>query len=170
MQIRTADPGADAAACAAIYAPYVTDTVVSFEVEAPEPPELAGRMRRAIEWVVATEDDRVLGYGYAGRHAARAAYRWAAEVSIYLDATARGRGLGRALYTELLSRLARRGYRMATACIAVPNPASVGLHTAMGFTPVGTFRGIGWKDGSWHDVMWMQRPLGEPGPPRGEPR
>jgi phosphinothricin acetyltransferase len=169
MEFRTADPTSDAAACAAVYGPYVSDTTISFETVPPDASEMARRMRAAIEWIVADDAGDVLGYAYAGRHAARAAYRWAAEVSIYLAPSSQGRGLGRALYTELFVRLAARGYRMATSCITVPNPASVGLHAALGFTPVGTFRDIGWKDGSWRDVLWMQLPLGEPGPVRGEP-
>lgn len=169
MKIRTADPMSDAAACAAVYGPYVSATTISFEIDAPDAAEMARRMRSAIEWIVAVEDGEVLGYAYAGRHAPRAAYRWAAEVSIYLSPTSQGKGVGRALYTELFARLTARGYRMATSCITVPNPASVGLHTALGFTPVGTFRNIGWKDGSWRDAFWMQRPLGEPGPALAEP-
>ena len=90
----------------------------------------------------------------------RAAYRYACEVSVYLERGLRRSGGGRALYSALLARLAERGYRTAAAVIALPNDASVALHSALGFVPVGTFRRIGWKHDRWHDVAWMQRDLG----------
>lgn len=169
MHFRGADPVGDAAACACIYSPWVTDAVVSFDVDPPDAMEMTRRMRAAVEWILAVDDEEILGYAYGRVHGERAAFRWSVEVSIYLAGEATGRGVGRALYTELLSRLADRGYRMATAVIVVPNRASVALHTAVGFTPVGVFRDIGFKHGRWRDQLWMQRPLGEPGPPRGEP-
>lgn len=170
MQIRVADPLMDAAACAQVYAPWVTDAVVSFDVDPPDAAEMTRRMRATIEWIVAEDNGQVLGYAYGRVHGERAAFRWSAEVSIYLDPTATGRGLGRALYTELLQRLTHRGYRMATAVIVIPNEPSIALHEAVGFTPVGVFHAIGYKHGQWRDQLWMQRPLGEPGPPAGEPR
>lgn len=173
MQIRDATPD-DAAACAAVYAPYVTDTAISFELEPPSAGEMAERMAKAHDWLVATDDDgHVFGYAYAGTFHARAAYRWAAEVSVYLEMGRRRTGAGRALYEHLLQRLTDRGYLTAIAGMTEPNPASAGLHRALGFTPVGTYRNIGFKDGAWHDVTWMQRDLaphppapGEPGEPR----
>jgi phosphinothricin acetyltransferase len=86
---------------------------------------------------------------------------------VYLEPGRRRTGAGRALYEELLARLAARGYRIAVAGMTVPNEASVGLHRAMGFEPVGTFRRIGFKHGAWHDVEWTQRSLagGEAPPP-----
>jgi phosphinothricin acetyltransferase len=107
----------------------------------------------------------VLGYAYAGPYKARAAYRWSCEVSVYLDPVFHGRGGGRALYEALFARLAARGYRMLVAGLAVPNDASVALHRAVGFEPIGTYRRIGWKHGAWRDVLWMQRPLGGDEPP-----
>jgi phosphinothricin acetyltransferase len=169
MQIRPADPAQDAAACAAIYAPYVSATTVSFELDPPSTSDMADRMASAIDWIVAVEDDRVVGYAYAGRFHPRAAYRWACEVSVYLDEGLRGGGRGRRLYEALFERLSERGYRMACACITIPNDPSVRLHSALGFSLVGTFRDIGWKNGSWRDVCWMQRPLGQDGPPLAEP-
>jgi phosphinothricin acetyltransferase len=107
-------------------------------------------------WLVLEDDGRVVGYAYGGPYKERAAYRWACEVSVYLEPGLRRRGAGRALYEALLPRLAARGFRTAVAGMTLPNDASVGLHTAMGFEPVGTYRRIGWKLGAWHDVAWAQ--------------
>lgn len=153
---------ADAAACAAIYAPYVTGTQVTFETEPPTAEQMAGRIETAAKscaWLVLEDDGRVVGYAYAGRFHARPAYRWACEVSVYLETGRRRTGGGRALYETLLARLAERGYRIAVAGMTLPNEASVGLHETLGFEPVGTYRRIGYKLGRWHDVAWMQRRL-----------
>jgi phosphinothricin acetyltransferase len=164
---------ADADACAAIYAPYVTDTAISFELEPPSPAEMAVRIASALEshvWVVAEEEGRVIGYAYGARLHMRGAYRWSCEVSVYVE-RGRGRnGVGRALYATLFERLAARGYLMAVAGMTLPNDASVGLHRAMGFEPVGVYRRIGYKRGGWHDVAWTQRSLDEPAEPPAEPR
>src|SRR4051794_29156124 len=99
----------DAAACAAIYAPYVTDTVVSFETEPPSAQEFASRIAAAHDWLVYEDGGRVAGYAYAGTFHPRAAYRWACEVSVYLEMGRRRTGAGRALYEVLLARLTERG-------------------------------------------------------------
>jgi len=154
---------ADAVACAAIYAPYVRDTAVTFETEPPDTAEFARRIAAATArhaWLVLEDDGRVTGYAYGGPFKERAAYRYACEVSVYLEHGLRRSGGGRALYSALLAGLAERGYRTAAAGIALPNDASVALHSALGFAPVGTFRRIGWKHDRWHDVAWMQRDLG----------
>jgi L-amino acid N-acyltransferase YncA len=153
----------DAPACAAIYAPYVRETAVSFEGEPPTPAQMAERIAAATRthaWVVLEDDDRVVGYAYGGPHQKRAAYRFSCEVSVYVEQDRRRTGSGRALYEALLERLAARGYRMAVAGMTLPNEASVGLHRVMGFELVGVYRRIGWKLGAWHDVAWMQRALG----------
>jgi L-amino acid N-acyltransferase YncA len=153
---------ADAAACAAIYAPYVTGTAITFETEPPSADEMAARIEtasRSYAWLVLEEQGRVVGYAYGGRFHARPAYRWAAEVSVYLEPGRRRTGGGRALYEALLARLRERGFRIAIAGMTLPNEASIGLHEALGFQPVGTYRRIGYKLGSWHDVAWMQRRL-----------
>ncbi|MCO1660364.1 GNAT family N-acetyltransferase [Pseudonocardia humida] len=162
----------DAEACAAIYAPYVTDTAITFETEPPSAADMAGRIAASADrhaWLVAAEgpdDDRIVGYAYGAPFQARPAYRWSCLVSVYLQVGRRRTGLGRALYAELLERLAARGYRTAVAGITLPNEASTGLHRAMGFEHVGTYRRIGWKFESWHDVAFSQLALGaEAGPP-----
>jgi L-amino acid N-acyltransferase YncA len=170
LTIRDADPGTDAGACAAIYAPYVEGSIISFEISPPGAEEIAGRMRHYQEshpWLVAERGGAVVGYAYACEFNPRPAYRWSAGVSVYVDTAVRGGGLGRALYTELFERLRRQGLRMACAGITLPNPASVGLHEAMGFERVGLLREIGWKNGEWLDVGWWQLQLGPA--PEGRP-
>lgn len=159
--IRDATP-ADAAACAAIYAPYVLETAVSFETEPPTAEEMARRIAAAQErhaWLVAERHGEVVGYAYAGPWRSRAAYDRTAETSIYLAPSTAGRGIGSALYPTLLQRLGQLGFRTVVAGMTQPNPASERLHTALGFQPVGVFRRVGWKHGDWHDVSWMQLDL-----------
>jgi phosphinothricin acetyltransferase len=152
----------DAAACAAIYAPYVTSTAITFELTPPGAAEMADRIAAAARehaWVVLEDAGRVVGYAYGGPYKARAAYAWSCEVSVYVELGRRRSGAGRALYTELFARLAARGFRTAVAGMALPNAASEALHRAMGFEPIGTYRAIGWKHDKWHDVAWTQRHL-----------
>ncbi len=160
----------DAPTCAAVYAPYVLDTAVTFESDPPSSVQMAERIAHALRshsWLVVEVDGRVAGYAYGGPYKPRAAYRWACEVSVYLEPGRRRTGAGRVLYEALLARLAERGFRTAVAGMTLPNNASVGLHRAMGFQPVGVYREIGWKHGAWHDVAWVQRSLSAAtGPPR----
>ncbi|MDQ6606516.1 MAG: N-acetyltransferase family protein [Actinomycetota bacterium] len=178
MLIRPADTdtGDDAAACAAIYEPFVNHSAVSFELVPPDRAELYRRIEQnsaSHAWLVAQDDGQVAGFAYGGPHRARAAYRWATEVSVYVHPEHHRRGVGRALYGELLPLLARHGLHVALAGITLPNPASVALHEGIGFQPVGVYRRVGWKAGAWHDVAWWQLelvPAGtgappEPGPP-----
>ncbi|MEV0803970.1 N-acetyltransferase family protein [Kribbella sp. NPDC050281] len=152
----------DGPACAAIYTPYVTDTAITFETEPPTAADMVDRIARAQAthaWLVLEEEGDVTGYAYAGPMKPRAAYRWSCEVSVYLELGRRRTGGGRALYEALFERLTERGFRTAVAGMTLPNDASVGLHKAMGFEEIGTYRRIGWKLGGWHDVHWRQRPL-----------
>src|SRR3954466_4419402 len=139
----------DAAACAAVYAPYVTGTAVSFELEPPSPKVMAERIAGAVAryaWLVLVDGDgRVRGYAYGGPFAPRAAYRFSCEVSVYLETGLRRTGGGRALYDALLPALAARGYRRAFAGMTLPNDASAGLHRALGFAPSGVYRDVGFK-------------------------
>jgi L-amino acid N-acyltransferase YncA len=165
--------GRDARACAAIYAPYVTGTAVSFELEPPTAAEMAGRIASAAAshaWLLLEEAGRVVGFAYGQPFRERAAYRWSCETSIYLELGRRRTGGGRALYGALLDRLAERGYRRAFAGMTLPNAASEGLHRALGFEPVGVYRRVGWKHGAWHDVAWVQKALGGDEDPPAEPR
>lgn len=171
MRVRHAEADRDASACAEIYAPFVLDTAISFEERAPDAAELAERIAetsRRYPWLVAEDAGRVIGFAYAGPHRTRAAYRWAADVTVYVAPGQQRRGVGRKLYEALLERLANQGVRIACAGITLPNPPSVALHEALGFEAVGVYRRIGWKAGRWHDVGWWQRELVAPGddPPR----
>jgi phosphinothricin acetyltransferase len=174
LLIRDADPARDAAACAAIYAPHVEGSAVSFEERAPDEAELAARIARysaTHAWLVAEQGGEVVGYAYGTAFNERPAYRWSTSVSVYVADPARGQGIGRALYAALFERLRERGFRMACAGITLPNAASVGLHESVGFEQIGVNREIGWKEGAWRDVGWYQRelaPAGESPPP--EPR
>jgi len=168
--VRQAAPR-DARACLAVYAPYVTATVVSLEETPPSEPEMAERIARSLathDWLVLEVDDVVRGYAYGSAYRGRAAYRWACEVSVYLEPGRRRTGSGRLLYDVLFERLAARGYLTVLAGMTLPNEASEGLHRALGFTDVGTWQRIGWKFGGWHDVLWMQRQLAEGGDPPAE--
>lgn len=161
-KIRDASP-LDAEACAAIYAPYVTGTAITFEIEPPTAEEMAARIESAQAthaWMVLEDDEgQVVGYAYGGPMKPRAAYRWSCEVSVYLELGRRRTGGGRALYEALFERLTERGFRTAVAGMTLPNDASVGLHKALGFEEIGTYRKIGWKLDAWHDVHWRQRSL-----------
>jgi phosphinothricin acetyltransferase len=166
----------DAPEVAAIYAPVVEGTPISFEYTPPDAGEMAARIARAQErypWIVAERNGALAGYAYASEFRARPAYRWTVETTVYVAAAARHSGVGHALMNDLLARLRAQGFHMAIAGITLPNPASQRLHEALGFTPVGRFRDAGHKFGAWHAVgFWelqLQPLAGEPTPP-GAPR
>ena len=124
------------AAVSTVYAPFANATAVSFEHEAPSVDEYAQRIARVSRthaFLVAELETSIAGFAYAGVHRERMSYRWTCEVSVYLGAEHRGRGLGRALYETLFALLEEQGYRMLLAGITMPNPASVRLHTSLGF-------------------------------------
>lgn len=140
----------DTDAMLAIYSPYVEATTVSFEMQPPTPAEFRRRWaagHEAFPWLCAEEKGELLGYAYAGRLAARPGYNWSVELTIYLAATARGRGVGRRLYTALLALLREQGYCEAYAIITQPGPESEAFHRRMGFRHEGTLRRAGRKQG-----------------------
>ena len=110
-------------------------------------------------WLVAESGGKVAGYAYGSPHRTRAAYASSCDVAVYVDPAHARQGIGRALYGALLPALKVKGFHAAFAGIALPNDASIGLHEAMGFTPVGVYREVGWKLGGWRDVGWWQRLL-----------
>lgn len=161
--IRDADAERDGAACATIYAPYVTGAATSFEEVPPDADDFEERIERVTRthpWLVAERDGAVVGFAYATAHRARAAYRWTAETSVYVADRHRGDGVGRALYATLLDLLREQGLQTALAGITEPNAASVALHRALGFERVGVYREVGYKAGAWRDVSWWQLALG----------
>ena len=169
--IRAATPG-DAAAIAAIYAPVVEGTTISFEEVAPTAAEMAERIARGLErwpWLVDERDGGIAGYVYAGEHRSRTSYRWSCDVSAYVREDMRGKGVGTALYGALLRILAAQGFQRAFAGITLPNDASVALHRRVGFELVGTYPEAGYKFGAWHDTAWYTRPLNARGRTPAEP-
>ena len=163
----------DAQAIAEIYAPAITDGVISFELAPPDGQEMLRRVvaiQRQYPWLVYEESETVLGYVYASVHNERAAYRWSVDVTAYIRHDAHRRGIGRALYTALFEILALQGYRTACAGITLPNPASIGFHEAMGFAPLGVYRQVGYKHGAWRDVGWWCRRLRDCPEGPGDPR
>jgi phosphinothricin acetyltransferase len=156
--IRTAGP-ADAAAVAAVYRPWVLGSAASFELEAPDADEVAGRIAGARAWLVAELDDAVVGYACATTFNPRAAYAASVSTSVYLAAAAQGRGLGTALYRALLVLLPQLDVHRAFAGVVLPNPASRALHLGLGFAPVGVFPEAGHKLGRWRDVEWFTHDL-----------
>jgi phosphinothricin acetyltransferase len=154
----------DARAIAGIYAPAITDAVISFELTPPDAQEMTRRIvaiQRQYPWLVYEEGNTVLGYVYASVHNERAAYRWSVDVTAYIRHDAHRRGIGRALYTALFEILVLQGYRSACAGVTLPNTASVQMHAAMGFKEVGVYHDVGYKLGRWHDVGWYERSLAE---------
>ena len=171
--IRLTGPG-DAAAIAAIYAPYVTDTPVSFEEAPPDAAEMARRIagdgRGLHPWLVAEQAGAILGYASSSPFRARPAYRWSVETGVYLAPEAQGQGLGRALMERLIALLTRQGFTAAVAGITMPNAASVALHEKLGFEPCATYRDTGFKLGEWRTVQVFARDLAPRLNPPGELR
>jgi len=164
---------ADAEAAGRIYDPIVERTAISFELDPPGPAEMERRIGEILPfapWLVDEHGGEVRGYAYASKHRDRAAYQWSVDVTVYVDPRHRREGLGKGLYTKLFRLLRLQGFHAAHAGVTLPNGASVGLHEALGFRPVGVYRAVGYKLGAWHDVGWWQLELreraGEPRPPR----
>ena len=170
MPIRSASI-ADAARILDIYAPYIEETAISFELEVPTLEEFRSRMATTLQsypYLVAEQDGTILGYAYAGPLGERAAYARSCELSIYLDRRARGRGLGRTLYEELERRLREQGILNLYACIADPvvedeylTYDSERFHAHMGFHKVGKLHKCGHKFGHWYNIIWMEKFIGE---------
>ncbi|SEG38174.1 phosphinothricin acetyltransferase [Bryocella elongata] len=167
MTLRDAVP-LDAASIVAIYNHYVTTTSVSFEEAEVAAAEMAARIEAiqasGLPWYVATDGDRTLGYAYASRWRSRSAYRYAAEVTVYVAAGQGAKGAGSALYRLLLPTLRERGFHTALATIALPNPASIAFHERFGFRKAGHVSQVGFKENRWVDVGYWQLMLQSPVP------
>ena len=159
----------DAPGILEIYAPIVESTAISFEIVPPTSAEIARRIEEAnrfLAWLVFEDGGKVMGYAYANRHKERVAYQWSADVALYIHPEARRRGVGTALYHSLLGILRLLGLYKAVALIALPNPASVGLHESLGFQRVALYPHIGFKLGAWRDVgHWVLALRATDGPP-----
>jgi phosphinothricin acetyltransferase len=150
---------ADAASVVEIYNWYIANTVVTFEVDPLPASEMAQRMKSVLashEWLLLERGSELLGYAYAGRYHARAAYRFTTESTIYLRDGAGGQGFGTQLYGELIRRIFARGYRSLVGGIALPNDASVRLHEKLGYAKVGHLVRVGHKFERWIDVGYWQ--------------
>lgn len=172
MRLRLAD-SEDAAEIAALYAPYVTDSAVSFEGKPPSAEEMADRIAKGgafYPWLIAEADSVLLGYAYATAFRARHAYRFAVETSVYVRQGGHGRGVGGALYGALLPLLEEQGFTQAIAALTLPNGPSVRLHERVGFVRAGIYEQVGFKLGEWRSVGLWQRALApmtaEPEEPR----
>jgi L-amino acid N-acyltransferase YncA len=173
LDIRAAT-AADAPAIAAIYGHHVLHGFGTFEEAPPSETEIASRLASVLDaglpYLLATSEGRVLGFAYAAPFRPRAAYRYAVEDSIYIAPGVVGRGVGRALLSAVIAACERLGKRQMIAVIGDSgNAASIGLHTALGFTRSGVGRSVGFKHGRWVDIVWMQRSLndGDASPPGG---
>ena len=161
MSIRIATEQ-DLPAILAIYAPFVTQTTVSFEYEVPSLEEFTRRFQTItaqFPWLVWEEAGQILGYAYASAPFERAAYRWCAEPSIYLAPSAKGQGIGRKLYEALESILQKQGYRLLYAIITSENRDSLSFHEHLGYRHLADFPGCGYKFGRNLGITWMEKPL-----------
>ena len=158
-----------------IYAPYVRDTTVTFEYEIPTLAEFRRRMERVCAvypWLVAKreENGEILGYAYADLpFSTRRAYAWNADLSVYLDPSVKGQGIGRALYGALIALLERLGYRNVYGLITGENADSLAFHRKMGFSVAGIMHASGFKFGRWMDVIWVEKAIGGAGRPESLP-
>ena len=150
----------DAEGMAAVYAPYVESTSVSFELTAPSAAEMATRIAEkrdsGFPWLALEVGGRLAGYAYYGSWRARDAYRNTVESAIYLDGEFQGRGLATRLYAALIARARDEGRRAMIGVIALPNDASEALHRRLGFERAGLFREVGYKAGRWLDVAFWE--------------
>ena len=146
----------------AIYKPYVENTVITFENEVPTVEEFKKRVEKVkgkFPYLVVEENNEILGYAYASNFHERMAYQWTVEVSIYLSSDAKGKGLGKKMYAELEKKLKEQGVKTLTACITYPGQGSVQFHEKLGYEKVAHFKNVGFKMGSWYDVVWYQKQI-----------
>lgn len=174
IQLRPALPS-DAAAIAAIYAPYVLTGTVSFEFDPPDARQMRSRMESSAglyPWIVATngEGEGVLGYAYATKWRERAAYRYVVETSVYVAGAVQGQGVGRLLYDALIDTLRAQGFTQAIGVISLPNEHSIRAHEQVGFRRAGQLREVGYKSGRWVDIGIWQCELNDSAVPPNEPR
>ena len=162
-RIRLADVE-DAEAILGIYKTYIENTRVTFETEVPSVEAFKERMERIMAhfpWIVCEIDGRIAGYAYGSKHGERAAYRWSADLSVYIDAKFHRRGIASALYRAVMELLRLQGYFTVYAGVSTPNEKSEAFHTAIGFRNLGEFKNVGFKLGLWRGVAWYELPLAE---------
>lgn len=162
MEIRLATIR-DATEIAEIYKYYVENTHISFEYIAPTVKDIEGRIANTLvnyPYLVCTQDEKIVGYAYAGRHLERFAYSWNAVLSVYVDKNHRFKGYGKALYVKLMEILATQNIMNVYGCITSGNDHSIYMHEKLGFVVNATFHKSGFKNGSWLDVTWVEKSIG----------
>ncbi|MGV8906091.1 MAG: GNAT family N-acetyltransferase [Acetobacterium sp.] len=150
----------DAVEILAVYAPYVTDTAITFEYDIPEIDDFTKRIKHTLTkypYLVAVRENRIVGYAYATAFKDRAAYDWAVEVTVYVSPDCQVKGIGKKLYIALEETLKKQNIINLNACITYPNPGSIGFHEHMGYKTVGCFTKCGYKLGTWYDMIWMEK-------------
>ena len=187
LRIRVARQS-DAVAVLKIYAPYITDTVVTFEYEVPALAEFEQRMavvQRDLPWFVCEVGGRadsgeglaagvtggtIVGYAYASHFRERKAYDWSVDLSVYIDSDWHRQGIGKSLYTCLIEALKLQGYYNAYGGITMPNEKSIRLHEKFGFREVANYEHVGFKHGHWLDVKWYGLALAPTSVTSGQPK
>ena len=155
----------DAPALLKIYSPYVEQTAITFEYDVPDLQEFTNRISTVLQkypYLVAVENEEILGFAYASAFKTRAAYAWSVETSIYVKMDLQHKGVGTALYQELERILAMQQVCNLCACIAYPNPPSIAFHERLGYKTVAHFHHSGYKQGQWYDMIWMEKELCAP--------
>ena len=153
----------DGAALCAIYAPYITDTTITFEYEVPTDAAFSDRIRETaaqFPYLVCEKDGGIIGYAYAHRIRERAAYDWDAELSIYLAQGTHGHGVGTTVLACLIDLLELQGLRHLYSCVTLPNEKSIRMQRKLGFEDAGVWHDSGWKFDGWHDVAWLEKHIG----------
>lgn len=150
----------DAQEIADIYQYYVLNTAITFETEVPSVVEIASRIKNTLlkyPYYVAIDNNKIVGYAYAGTYKGRAAYDWGCELSIYTALDVQSKGIGSKLYQQLINTLKQMNIKVVYACIAIPNEQSVGFHQRNGFKQVALFEKCGYKFDKWQDMIWMEK-------------
>ena len=154
----------DAEAILKVYAPFITDTCISFEYVVPSVEEFAQRIASIsaeYPYIVLEEDGEIVGYAYSHRYLERVAYSWDVEVTIYLAPKVQGKGLGVILYDALEKLMALQNIKNLYSCITGDNVHSIEMHRSMGYELIGTFPKAGFKHNRGLDVVWMAKAIGE---------
>lgn len=152
----------DTGAILAIYAPYIIGSHITFDTAVPDLKSFEHKLSNIANtypFLVAEENDTLLGYAYANKYREREAYQWSVETSVYLSEHAQKKGIASKLYHHMFEELLRLNYVKAYAIITLPNPASENFHTKMGFRKTAVFENAGFKLNQWHDVLWMEKQL-----------
>ena len=154
----------DASSLLDIYSPFVKNTVITFEYEAPTVADFRSRISNTLRkypWLVCEIDDRIVGYAYASQYSERLAYDWSATSSIYVDPNYSRRKIATELYHCLFALLKLQGFYNVYAAYTLSNKNSAAFHESLGFKSVGIYHNVGYKFGEWHDVKWCAKTLRE---------